>query len=135
MRISHGSLGGTLGRAAVFACLTGAGLFPATASASIHELVAAFCSGGDKGVIGANGHLEAPGVSGGSNADNFARPANASGAAVVVREAPLRVEIGDGQSAKYPEGTTVVDLATFTFLAVSQSDHAATHCRNFSLFQ
>lgn len=133
MRDSQPSLVGTLFKATALTCFICAGLFPAGASASIHELVAAFCSGGDKGVIGANGHLEAPGVSGGSNADNFARPATASGAAVVVNGNPLRVEIGNGNSAKYPAGTTVVDLATFTFLAVSQSDHPATACRNFSL--
>lgn len=32
------------------------------ANAAIHELVAAFCSGGDVGVINAAGFLEPPGV-------------------------------------------------------------------------
>ena len=40
-------------------------------SATVHEIVAQWCSGHD--------HLEPPGISGGSNADNFARPLRANG--------------------------------------------------------
>lgn len=41
------------------------------ASATVHEIVAQWCSGQDP--------LDPPGISGGSNADNFARPLVASG--------------------------------------------------------
>lgn len=43
----------------------------APASATVHEIVAQWCSGQDT--------LAPPGISGGSNADNFARPLNANG--------------------------------------------------------
>ena len=43
----------------------------APASATVHEIVAQWCSGQDP--------LAPPGISGGSNADNFARPLIASG--------------------------------------------------------
>ncbi|WP_109507436.1 hypothetical protein [Nocardioides speluncae] len=51
--------------------LTAAILPTAPASATVHEIVAQWCSGHD--------HLEPPGISGGSNADNFAKPLNANG--------------------------------------------------------
>jgi hypothetical protein len=41
------------------------------ASATVHEIVGQWCSGRDP--------LAPPGISGGSNADNFAKPLNASG--------------------------------------------------------
>lgn len=43
----------------------------APASATVHEIVGQWCSGQDE--------LAPPGISGGSNADNFARPLIASG--------------------------------------------------------
>ena len=46
-------------------------LAPAPAQATVHEIVAQWCSGQDE--------LEPPGISGGSNADNFAQPLNANG--------------------------------------------------------
>lgn len=47
--------------------------FPAApASATVHEIVGQWCSGHD--------HLEPPGLSGGSNANNFAQPLFANGA-------------------------------------------------------
>ena len=107
-------------------------MVPTAATASIHEIVAAFCSGGGKGGIGTNGHLEAPGVSDPAK-HNFAQPVNASQSAIVISEDPLIVVISDSKAAKYPPGTTVVDLGTFTFLLASQSNHAAAiHCKNFS---
>jgi hypothetical protein len=105
---------------------------PMSANATIHEIVAAFCSGGDKGKINAAGFLEAPGVSGFSNADNFAKPVAVNGATNVVSENPLIVLIAGSPSAKFPEGTTVVNLQNFTFLAVSESNHPSTVCKNFS---
>lgn len=104
---------------------------PSPSDAAIHEMVAAYCSGGGVGVIEDSGFLEPPGISDPTER-NFAQPVVSNGAAVVVSEAPLRVEIGSSPAAKYPEGTVVVDLQTFTFLAASQSDHPSTHCTNFS---
>jgi len=47
-------------------------LLPAApASATVHEIVAQWCSGHEP--------LEPPGISGGSNADNFAKPLNSNG--------------------------------------------------------
>jgi hypothetical protein len=46
-------------------------LAPAPAQATVHEIVAQWCSGQDE--------LGPPGLSGGSNADNFAQPLFASG--------------------------------------------------------
>jgi hypothetical protein len=47
------------------------GVAPAPAEATVHEIVAQWCSGHDE--------LNPPGLTGGSNADNFARPLVASG--------------------------------------------------------
>jgi hypothetical protein len=52
------------------------GVFAAPASATVHEIVGQWCSG--------QGDLFPPGVSGGSNADNFAQPLFASGFASIV---------------------------------------------------
>ena len=52
------------------------GLFPAPASATVHEIVGQWCSG--------QGELGPPGITGGSKADNFARPLFASGFASIV---------------------------------------------------
>jgi len=51
-------------------------LFPASASATVHEIVGQWCAG--------RGELLPPGVTGGSQADNFARPLFATGFASVV---------------------------------------------------
>ena len=60
-------------------------LLPATASATVHEIVGQWCAG--------RGDLLPPGVTGGSQADNFAQPLFASGFASVV--APFDPD-GDG---------------------------------------
>lgn len=52
------------------------GMFAGSASATVHEIVGQWCAG--------QGELFPPGISGGSNADNFARPLFASGFASVV---------------------------------------------------
>jgi hypothetical protein len=87
----------------------------AVANGAIHEMVAAYCSGGGHGVIGSDGFLEPPGIEDMSK-PNFARPVNANG----VVEFPL---ITDRPAAKYPAGTNVLTLD------VSQADHpSAAHC-------
>jgi hypothetical protein len=55
----------------IVAVLLAAGLFPIPASATVHEIVGQWCSG--------QGDLNPPGISGGSRADNFARPLFANG--------------------------------------------------------
>jgi hypothetical protein len=52
------------------------GVFPATASATVHEIVGQWCAG--------QGELLPPGITGGSKADNFAKPLFANGFASIV---------------------------------------------------
>jgi hypothetical protein len=58
------------------AALLAVGLFPMPASATVHEIVGQWCAG--------QGDLLPPGITGGSNADNFARPLFANGFASMV---------------------------------------------------
>jgi hypothetical protein len=91
------------------------------ANAAIHEMVAAFCSGGDVGVIEASGHLEPPGVTNPA-LESFRKPATASGVVDTSGGAPV---IGTSPAAKYPAGTPVPGLN------VSSSNHpSAQHCAN-----
>jgi len=98
--------------------------------AAIHEIVAAYCSGGDVGVIGDDGFLEPPGITD-PTAGNFAQPVLASGA-TTAPDAGGVIHISDKPNAKYPEGTEVVDLTPpppTSLLNVSESDHpSAEHC-------
>ena len=55
----------------VAAVVLAIGLSSVPAHATVHEIVAQWCSGQDE--------LNPPGISGGSRADNFARPLNAIG--------------------------------------------------------
>jgi hypothetical protein len=90
------------------------------ANAAIHEMVAAFCSGGDVGVIDAAGFLEPPGVTT-PGKESFRKPATASG--VVVSGA-----IGSSPAAKFPEGTPI---PTLNAAGPALSDHpSAEHCAN-----
>ena len=90
------------------------------ASATIHEQVAAFCSGGGHGAIGADGFLEPKGVSDPTKS-NFAKPVLSSGVVVIGATGPV---ITDRPAAKFPAGTNPATLDP------SQSDHpSAQHCR------
>ena len=90
---------------------------PTPAHAVIHEIVAAYCSGGDHGVITASGELEPPPLSDPSR-KNFARPVIASGAVDVGT-----LTVTDKPNAKFPEGTSVFGAV------VAASDHpSAAHC-------
>jgi hypothetical protein len=60
----------------IAAALLAASLFPMPASATVHEIVGQWCSG--------RGELLPPGITGGSNADNLARPLFANGFASIV---------------------------------------------------
>ncbi|MBO9520641.1 MAG: hypothetical protein J7518_03810 [Nocardioidaceae bacterium] len=61
----------TRAAAVLAAVVTAVALGTAPAHATVHEIVAQWCSG--------HPHLEPPGLTGGSHADNFAQPLNASG--------------------------------------------------------
>ena len=87
----------------------------APAKGAIHEMVAAYCSGGGVGVIDEAGFLEPPGITD-MTKSNFAQPVRSNG----VVDFPL---ITDAPAAKYPEGTNVLTLD------VSQADHpSAENC-------
>lgn len=91
---------------------------PNPAGAVIHEIVAAYCSGGGVGVIGDAGFLRPPGISDRTK-PNFAQPVNASGA-VTATSPPLTT---DKSNVKFPE-----NLAAPT-LQVANADHpSAAHC-------
>ena len=113
-------MGRTLSRLALLALLAlGALAATAPASGAIHEMVAAYCSGGDHGAIDAAGFLEPPGINDPSE-KNFAQPVRSNGVVVF----PL---ITDAPAAKYPEGTNVLTLDA------SQADHpSAEHCNALS---
>ena len=107
-------------RIAIIAVLTMA--FTAVALpavAVIDEQVGAWC--GNPAKVGGNGGLAPPGISGGSSADNFAKPVNVNG---VVRQngGPINLEIGDSPAAKFPADTEL-------FITAADLDHPLTHCK------
>lgn len=92
-----------------------------SADPAIHEIVAAYCSGGGVGVIDSNGFLNPPGITGGSNADNFAKPVIASGA---VQGTFPNITVTDKPNAKYAQGTNAI-----TGLSAATVTHpSAAHC-------
>jgi hypothetical protein len=99
------------------------------ANAAIHEMVAAYCSGGGVGAIDASGFLEPPGVTGEGGAGSAAslrRPPTASG--VVVGSPPV---IGSSPAAKYPAGTPILGPTGLNATGPSLSNHpSAEHCAN-----
>ncbi len=89
------------------------------ANAAVHEIVAAYCSGGGHGAIDQAGFLRAPGVSGGGGGKSFAAPVLNSGVVVV----DGGVNVTDHPAAKYQEGDDPFDLG--------DPDHpSADHCAN-----
>jgi hypothetical protein len=102
--------------AGIAALVTGLFVMAAPSQGAIHEMVAAYCSGGGHGAIDAEGFLEPPGITDPSK-QNFAQPVTSNG----VVEFPF---ITDRPAAKYPAGTNVLTLD------VSQADHpSAAHCK------
>jgi hypothetical protein len=96
--------------------LTAGGPWVATASAAIHEIVAAYCSGGGVGTIDDSGFLEPPGVTD-LTRSNFAKPVIATGAL----DFPF---VTDKPNGKYEEGTNAI-----TGLGADTVDHpSAEHC-------
>jgi hypothetical protein len=89
---------------------------PMPAHAVIHEIVAAYCSGGNTGAINASGELLPRGLLR-VGEQSFARPVIASGAV-----AP-DLTVTDKPNTKFPEGTSVFEATP------SKSDHpSAAHC-------
>ena len=88
------------------------------AGAAIHEMVAAYCSGGDHGVIDETGALEPPGISDFSR-PNFAAPVAHNG---VVDLGTLTVT--DDPAAKFPAGTSVFAAN----VDAPDPDHASANC-------
>jgi hypothetical protein len=97
----------------------------ATAQAVVHEIVAAYCSGGGHGAIDENGFLEPPGISDQAK-KNFARPVIANG--TVEGEFP-NILITDKPAAKFEAGTNAV----FGLSAATADHPSAEHCPNNAL--
>jgi hypothetical protein len=88
------------------------------ADPAIHEIVAAYCSGGGHGVITEDGFLEPPPISSDPTAHTFARPVIASGSVDV-----NTFTITDKPNNKFEEGTSVFALSS------DNVDHpSAEHC-------
>jgi hypothetical protein len=109
-----------------------AGLTAGSAQGAIHEIAAAYCSGGDHGVIDEDGFVEptpledAAGTTP-SAGHAFAKPVLSSGA---VEVAFPEVLITDQPNVKFEEGTVAVNLLTGeSEMDSSTVDHAsAEHC-------
>jgi len=88
-----------------------------SADAVIHEIVAAYCSGGGVGAIGADWHLEPAGLAD-PDKPSFARPVIASGAVDV-----SDFTITSKPNTKFAEGSSVFALDS------SNATHpSADHC-------
>ena len=103
-----------------------------TSNAAIHEIVAAYCSGGGHGVIDEDGFLEPTPIDDAaetmpSTGHAFAKPLLSSGAVEVVFPEVL---ITDQPNAKFEEGTVAVNLLTGdSEMDASTADHpSAEHC-------
>ena len=90
------------------------------AVAVVDEQVGAWC--GNPAKVGPNGGLHPPGISGGSSADNFAKPVSVNGVVVPNGGSPPFLKIGDSPAAKFPADT---DL----FITAADLDHPLTHCK------
>ena len=90
---------------------------PVLADPAIHEIVAAYCSGGDVGVIDADGFLEPAPIST-FGSPTFAKPVIASGAVDLTT-----LTVTGKPNAKFAEGTSVFALSS------ANADHpSAAHC-------
>ena len=101
-----------------------------TANAAIHEIVAAYCSGGDVGTI-TGWELEPPGVTDPTKS-NFAKPPIASGAVEVINPPPppIVIEITDKPNAKFLPGE--YEVVPTEELGLEDVDHpSAEHCAKF----
>lgn len=87
------------------------------ATAAIHEIVAAYCSGGDVGVIAVDGELRPPPIVDMTLDRTFAKPVSVNGAV----DFP---NIGSSPSAKFTEGTNIFALD------LENPDHESGNCAN-----
>ena len=92
---------------------------PAPAGAVIHEIVAAYCSGGGHGTITESGELEPRGIADPTK-KNFASPVVHNGAVDL-----NTLTITDHPSAKFPAGTSVFVANT----DATAPSHASANCR------
>ena len=93
-----------------------------SADAVIHEIVAAYCSGGDVGAIDEDGFLE-PRPLAEFGSKTFAKPVLASGAVD-----PNTLQVTDKPNAKFAEGSDALALTS------DDADHAsAQHCAKNAL--
>ena len=88
----------------------------APASAAIHEIVGAYCSGGGHGVVDGEGFLEPPGVTDFTK-QNFAQPVLSNGVVVIGGTGPVTT---DHPASKYPAGSSP--------FALPAPDHPSTNC-------
>lgn len=86
------------------------------AFAAIHEMVAAYCSGGSHGAINAEGFLEPPGITDFTE-KNFAQPVLSNGVVAEVGGLPI---VQDHPAAKYPAGSIA--------FALPDPVHPSTNC-------
>ena len=84
---------------------------------TVHEQVAAYCSGGGHGAIDADGFLEPPGISDFTK-KNFAQPVLSNGVVVMGPTGPV---VTDHPAAKYPAGSSPI-------LGLPDPVHPSTHC-------
>jgi len=89
-----------------------------SADAVIHEIVAAYCSGGGVGVIGEDGDLEPPGLAV-FGTKTFARPVIASGAVD-----PTDFTVTSKPNTKFAEGTSVLEPLS----SADATHQSAEHC-------
>jgi hypothetical protein len=97
-------------------CLSVAGPWVGTANATVHEIVAAYCSGGGVGVISTSGFLAPPGISDPTK-DTFAKPVIASGAVDLTT-----LTVTDKPNVKYEAGTSVFALSADTATSPSAAN-------------
>ena len=116
-------------RATALASLLVAGM-AAPASATIHEIVASFCSGG-------NGNVFPPGQTA-FGTTSFLRALQASGAVTIRPDTPTAGAItldydNDARSGKFTGSDVFVEAIPGIWIEVLEPDHAAfDHCTNFT---
>lgn len=101
----------------------------APATATIHELVASFCSGG-------NGNVFPPGQSA-FGTQSFLRALQASGTVTVLVNTPvpgaITIDYNNDSPGKFSGDNVFFEVIPGVWLEVLQPDHAAfDHCTNFA---
>ena len=103
----------------------------APASATIHEIVASFCSGGNSNVF--------PGGQSDFSKHSFLRALQASGAVTILPNTPTAGAItldynNDARAGKFTGSDVFVEAIPGVWIEVLEPDHAAfDHCTNFTV--